>query len=153
METKLRPGSELTVFKYHRSKATFHELNGYDVVITTYSAVASEITRLNQCMGGDNGLKDGGTLSERFPLLGPQSLWYRVILDEAHLIKDNKTKNAKAAYRLESEYRWCLSGTPMMNSVTELSSLVTFLRIKPYCAADMFYEVSWQAKLRQCSLN
>lgn len=55
--------------------------------------------------------------------------WYRIVLgsspslilvnyltyyaDEAHNIKNVKTKAALACCALESKYRWCLTGTPM----------------------------------------
>lgn len=39
---------------------------------------------------------------------------------------------AKAACSVKSLYRFCLTGTPMMNNVGELYSLIHFLRIKPY---------------------
>ena len=99
--------------------------------------LTSEMGKLDEYLKED-GPKDNQTLSSLFPLLGPNSLWYRVILDEAHNIKNAKTKTAKAVHRLKAVHRWCLSGTPMMNNVAELSSLVTFLGIEPYCAADTF---------------
>ena len=37
--------------------------------------------------------------------------WHRVILDEAHLISNSKTKRYKACYQLRSKYRWCITGT------------------------------------------
>ena len=36
--------------------------------------------------------------------------WHRVILDEAHNIKDRASNTAKAAFSLQAKYRWCLSG-------------------------------------------
>ncbi|KIO02504.1 hypothetical protein M404DRAFT_649793 [Pisolithus tinctorius Marx 270] len=57
--------------------------------------------------------------------------WYRIVLDEAHNIKNRNTKAALACCALESKYRWCLTGTPMQNSVEELYSLIKFLRIRP----------------------
>lgn len=53
--------------------------------------------------------------------------WHRVVLDEAHNIKDRQTNVAKACFALNAQYRWCLSGTPLQNRVGELYSLVRFL--------------------------
>ncbi|GAB2274904.1 hypothetical protein Dimus_009674 [Dionaea muscipula] len=58
--------------------------------------------------------------------------WERIILDEAHYIKDRRCNTAKAILALESSYKWALSGTPLQNRVGELYSLVRFLRIVPY---------------------
>lgn len=95
---------------------TFKELKKYDVVITTYHTLVSE-----HGSSGEN-LKVG--------CFGLN--WYRVILDEAHSIKNRNAKATKAACALNAEYRWCLSGTPMQNNLDELQSLIHFLRIKPY---------------------
>ena len=58
--------------------------------------------------------------------------WFRVVLDEAHVIKDRSTSTAKAVFNLVSMYKWCLTGTPLQNRVGELYSLVRFLRIDPH---------------------
>ncbi|XP_031275430.1 DNA repair protein RAD16 isoform X2 [Pistacia vera] len=58
--------------------------------------------------------------------------WVRIILDEAHFIKDRRSNTAKAVLSLESSYKWALSGTPLQNRVGELYSLVRFLQITPY---------------------
>lgn len=39
--------------------------------------------------------------------------WWRIVLDEAHNIKNRTTKAALACCDLEGKYRWCLTGTPM----------------------------------------
>ncbi|KAH9308577.1 hypothetical protein KI387_036488 [Taxus chinensis] len=59
-------------------------------------------------------------------------IWDRIILDEAHFIKDRTCSTAKAVFSLGSSYKWALSGTPLQNRVGELYSLVRFLQIYPY---------------------
>ncbi|XAR55369.1 DNA helicase [Bertholletia excelsa] len=58
--------------------------------------------------------------------------WDRIILDEAHYIKDRRCNTTKAVLALQSSYKWALSGTPLQNRVGELYSLVRFLQINPY---------------------
>ena len=58
--------------------------------------------------------------------------WQRIVLDEAHAIKDRRCSTAQGTFALHAYYRWCLSGTPLQNRVGEFYSLVTFLRVDPY---------------------
>jgi len=39
--------------------------------------------------------------------------WFRIILDEAHYIKNSKSKRAHAIYDLSATYRWAVTGTPV----------------------------------------
>ncbi|CAI5724884.1 unnamed protein product [Peronospora effusa] len=58
--------------------------------------------------------------------------WTRIVLDEAHYIKDRNCNTARGVFALKSSYKWCLSGTPLQNRIGELFSLVRFLRVKKY---------------------
>ena len=102
---------------------------------------------------------NGGEMSwVRFFLIHCNLVFLIILhLDEAHNIKNVKTKGAIACCELQSKFRWCLTGTPMsvvyisivhliycllfcyrQNNVTELYSLIKFLRIKPLSNWDTF---------------
>lgn len=66
--------------------------------------------------------------------------WSGIILDEAQNIKNSQTKQAKAAYELESEYRLALTGTPVENNVGDLWSLMHFLNPGYLGTQDSFRE-------------
>ncbi|KAK8057087.1 hypothetical protein PG996_011024 [Apiospora saccharicola] len=71
-----------------------------------------------------------------------------VVLDEAHCIKNPDGATSKAAYDLEAERRWAVSGTPIQNRLLELQSLFRFLRVSPYNDKDAFnhqFIYPWQA--------
>ncbi|KAI9390799.1 hypothetical protein POPTR_007G000700v4 [Populus trichocarpa] len=65
--------------------------------------------------------------------------WSRVILDEAQTIKNHRTQVARACCSLRAKRRWCLSGTPIQNSIDDLYSYFRFLRYDPYAVYKSFY--------------
>jgi len=106
--------SSLTVFEYYgSSKDSSFELSTYDVVLTTYGTLQNEFSKSSRSR---NSIFDYN--------------WFRVILDEAHQIKNHRSKTAQAACALNAEYRWCLTGTPLQNNLEELFSLLQFLRVE-----------------------
>ncbi|XP_051130364.1 helicase-like transcription factor CHR28 isoform X2 [Andrographis paniculata] len=64
--------------------------------------------------------------------------WSRVVLDESQTIKNHRTQVARACCSLRAKRRWCLSGTPIQNSVDELFSYFRFLRYDPYDKYKVF---------------
>lgn len=121
IKDKVGKARGLKVLVHHGPQRTkkASDLAKYDVVITTYQILVSDQTA---SAGAEKG-KETGCFGLR---------WWRSVLDEAHTIKNRTAKSTKACYDIRSEYRWCLSGTPMQNNLDELQSLVRFLRIRPY---------------------
>ncbi|KAJ4974657.1 hypothetical protein NE237_007831 [Protea cynaroides] len=64
--------------------------------------------------------------------------WFRVILDEAQTIKNHRTQVARACCGLRAKRRWCLSGTPIQNSIDDLYSYFRFLKYDPYALYKNF---------------
>ena len=118
IKTKVDEDNQLRVLVHHGPKRNKRsdDLRKYDVVITTYQTLVSE--------------HDSSSENVKFGCFGVH--WYRLILDEAHSIKNRNAKSSKACYNLRAHYRWCLTGTPMQNNLEELQSLIAFLKIKPY---------------------
>ncbi len=56
-----------------------------------------------------------------------QHAYYLLILDEAQVIKNPKTRASRLVRQLDARYRLCLTGTPMENHLGELWSLFDFL--------------------------
>ncbi|KAJ5498873.1 Zinc finger RING-type [Penicillium expansum] len=92
------------------------------VIVTSYGVVLSEFRQLAlQSALGPNA--NGGLFSVEF---------FRVILDEAHVIKNRRSKSAKSCYELKAAHRWALTGTPIVNRLEDLFSLVRFLKVEPW---------------------
>ncbi|KAI9206746.1 SNF2 family N-terminal domain-containing protein [Polychytrium aggregatum] len=116
------------VYVYHGPgrNSNIDFLASHDIVITTYSVLSIEFSK--PARDKKKGYQTSG--NEVSPLLSIH--WYRVVLDEAHMIKDVNTGQSKAACELQSTRRWCLTGTPIQNKFDDLFALFKFLRFYPF---------------------
>lgn len=108
----------LSFYVFHGSSRTTNvdELSQYDLVITTYSIILSELS--------------GRSKRGVSPLT--KMNMFRIVLDEAHTIREQSAAQTQAIFRLNSQRRWSVTGTPVQNRLEDLFSVTKFLRLFPY---------------------
>ncbi|MBA0601872.1 putative SWI/SNF-related matrix-associated actin-dependent regulator of chromatin subfamily A member 3-like 1 [Gossypium raimondii] len=113
LEEHTSPG-KLKVYMYYGGERTkeVEELKKYDIILTTYSTLATEESWFDSPM--------------------KKIEWWRVILDEAHVIKNANAQQSKAVTNLKATCRWVVTGTPIQNGSSDLFSLMAFLRFEPF---------------------
>ncbi len=81
----------------------FREIPHCDIVVTSYALLLRDVESLS--------------ISD----------WSMIILDESQYIKNPTTAVSKAAAKLRAKARFCFTGTPVENNLTELWSQFNFL--------------------------
>lgn len=118
----------LSTYIYHGAnrEGSIDKLSEYDCIITTYSTLSQDFMRLKKNLDDIDNL---GRLAAS-PL--HHLKFFRIILDEAHVIKDTSTNQSIAACALNAQRRLCLTGTPLQNRLDDYAALVKFLRLAPF---------------------
>lgn len=96
------------------------EIKSYDVVITNYDSLASDFKFLDE----KKKAKSTGNLMN--------INWFRIVCDESHILRNLNTIVTKSVLQLKCRYKWCLTGTPMPNSVKDLEAPFLFLGVHPF---------------------
>ena len=112
--------NKFKVYSYHGSQRTqdLDELAEYDIVLAPYQTAAAEY----------------GSNQKRTALASIN--WFRIVLDEAHQIRNPSTGVSKACCALSAQRRWALTGTPVQNRLDDLGALMKYIRIKPFDTAN-----------------
>ncbi|KAH7717308.1 Protein F54E12.2 [Aphelenchoides avenae] len=102
VDAHMLPGS-LSVYEFYgkNRKISAKDLVRHDVVVTTYQEIVAQV-------------KANGPLA--------QIRWKRVVLDEANKIKNAETATHQSCRALAGQHRWCVTGTPINNSLEDLYS-------------------------------
>jgi DNA repair protein RAD16 len=146
---------KLKVLIYHISAnpkcklLTVKDLKKYDVIMVSYSGLESMYRKQNKGWSRNDGLIKEDSILHAIK-------FHRLILDEAHSIKSRTTGVAKACFALKSNYKWCLSGTPVQNRIGEFFSLLRFLEVMPFacyfCKSCKCRQLHWsQDKQKMCT--
>lgn len=120
-------GKGLRVYIYHGPNRTSSaaQLAQYDVILSTYSTIVHDIPK-----------DDAKSRRHTSPL--ERMYWKRIVLDEAHNIRNPKTGSAQAICKLHARHRWAVTGTPVHNRPEDFFSMVKFLRMRPFDDAKVW---------------
>lgn len=145
MLSKVKIEHRLKVGFYHgadkKKLNTFLKMARYDIILTSYTTLASEFKQHyekefedNMVTKGQNVLPDLNSGGQNYvsPFFAQNARFYRIVLDEAQYIKNKLSQTSKATACLKGLHRLCLTGTPMQNSIDELYPILRFLKVRPY---------------------
>ncbi|KAE8148373.1 SNF2 family N-terminal domain-containing protein [Aspergillus avenaceus] len=115
----------ISYYVFHGQSRTteVEELSKYDLIITTYSIVLSELSGRGS-KGSKGSKRDGSPLAKMN--------MFRIVLDEAHTIREQNAAQTQAIFRLNSQRKWSVTGTPIQNRLEDLLSVTKFLGLYPY---------------------
>ncbi|ODQ81514.1 hypothetical protein BABINDRAFT_159795 [Babjeviella inositovora NRRL Y-12698] len=137
-------------YVYYGSDGNLGDLTSYlcddgapIVVLTTYGTIMNEWAK-NSRRGPEggklSGIKSGAKAANSFAKSSNTSgnglfsvKFFRIVLDEGHTIRNRTTKTTKAVYDLTASRKWLITGTPIINRLDDLFSLVKFLELEPWC--------------------
>lgn len=127
----------LKVLNYEGVRANESNMNaprkkllGYDIVLTTYAVLSSEMHYANEIP--ERYLRRTKVYEQRrSPLV--EIDWWRVCLDEAQMVENGVSNAAKVARLIPRRNSWAVSGTPLRKDVNDLFGLLLFLNYEPFC--------------------
>ena len=114
---KFAPGLSVLVYDGPERTRDIHAMMNADLVICPYSMLHNKTSLLQRIK------------------------WDRVVLDEAHEIRNRQTRTFKAAFKLETGIRWLVTGTPVFNSMEDFVSLCAFLGFSKNTVQAMHKEI------------
>ena len=120
----LKFSPSLTFKILHGANRDFDQLSAFDILMTTYPLVHRDFDHLKK------------------------QKYSTIILDEAQNIKNKNTQAVQCLRHLQSDYRLCLTGTPLENHLGELWSLFNFLT-PGFLGDDRYFQKEFRAKIEK----
>lgn len=122
---RFAPGLSVHVYDGPKRTKEYTDLQATDIVLCPYSVVHSKTSVL-------------GFIH-----------WDRIVLDEAHEIRNRQTRTFKALNVLRSDIRWLVTGTPVFNSMEDFVNLCAFLGFSKQIVQAMHKEIKQKYILRR----
>ena len=122
------------------------DLAALDICITTYDVLQKELAHVFAIENMKVLRRTKRFMTIPSPLMCVE--WWRICLDEAQMVHSTNSACSEMANRLQAVNRWCVSGTPIGKSLTDLHGLFTFIREDPFYEKKWFNELLYNPYLR-----
>ncbi|KAJ5177544.1 Helicase C-terminal [Penicillium coprophilum] len=108
-----------------------HHLKQHGIVLTTYQEISSSYPNLKPPPELRTNAAVREWWDQEYEKIGAfhQINWHRIVLDEAHIIRNRTTRTSIAVRALSGNFKWALTGTPLHNSVDDLYTLFAFIGV------------------------
>jgi SNF2 family DNA or RNA helicase len=115
----------------HKKKVSIEQLQKTPIVLTTYGTVLSDSQSTDKKL--------------------QHVKWTRIICDEAHHLRNRRTKIAQSVLNLDCQIKWLITGTPIQNRINDLYSLFDILSIsnKVYTNVDNLFSIIEKIVMRR----
>ncbi|KAE8841558.1 hypothetical protein HRS9122_05684 [Pyrenophora teres f. teres] len=107
-------------------------LGRHDIILTTYTEIMHSYPKNDPPIECQTPEQQMAWWVEQYETKrGPlhRMKFLRIVLDEAQAIKNHQSRTSIACRALMADHRWALSGTPILNSITELYPYFKFLNV------------------------
>ncbi|KAI0411311.1 SNF2 family N-terminal domain-containing protein [Xylaria grammica] len=123
---------EIIHYKYSQCKGmSFKTLKKMDIILASYHEVSKQFPNKKLVSQLRDKYSSTAKFREKYDEnTGPlfKIAFWRIILDEAHNIKNKNSHMSIACRNLTGHNRWAMSGTPITNSLDELYPYLLFLK-------------------------
>lgn len=141
-----RPGAvKLLVYHGPKRQDLATALHDNDIVLTTYDTLRTDWSNhgpLYTCTWARVVLDEGWYQCHhsRRDWIFPRK-WRNDLTRDfctAHKIRNSSSKIFNAACEISARFRWCLTGTPIQNSLDDFGSLLAFIGVPPFVTRDQY---------------
>lgn len=130
IEKHVKEALTVVVYQGHRKGyMPLKRLMAADVILVTYDALRDDVHTFNALRNPRRGLRHA-KLHRPTPLPLLSVWWHRVAWDESQMLgASGVSQAAQLATYLHANNRWCISGTPMINSIRDARPMLDILQV------------------------